>query len=90
MRDEMPHSEWGNVFREPDLLAALKADPLVLGIRANAGHFYVALDTPLAGRNKGWAEDSLTDVLDVHIILCEPNHPGYARAAHRLYARDVN
>lgn len=84
--DFMPYSEWGNVFRELELLDALKADPMVLGIRATAGKFFIALDAP-PGPSTRWAEDNLTDVLGVAVTLCEPSHPAYARAAHSLFHR---
>lgn len=84
--DFMPYSEWGNVFRELELLDALKADPMVLGIRATAGKFFIALDAP-PGPSTRWAEDNLTDVLGVAVTLCEPSHPAYARAAHSLFNR---
>lgn len=84
----MPYSEWGNVFSEPVILEALKADPMVHGIRATAGKFFIALDMPKTREGAvGWAENNLTDVLGVSVTLCEPSHPAYARAAHSLFNR---
>lgn len=84
----MPYSEWGNVFSEPEILEALKADPMVHGIRATAGKFFIALDdAPPAGPPVDWAEDNLTDLFGVDVTLCNPSDPAYARAAHSLFHR---
>lgn len=83
----MQYAEWGNVFCEPELLAVIKADPMVHGIRASAGHFYIALDTPLEGRNTTWVEDNLADVLGMNVKLCAVTSTMYQRAVHAFYTR---
>lgn len=84
----MGYSEWGNLFGEPELLEALKADPLVYGIKVTAGKFFIALELP-TGREPQvkWAEDNLNEMFGVSVTLCAPESPAYLHATHSLYDR---